>query len=200
MLGCQQLTDPPTQFHRLFMPSLSPPQSTATATASAIPNPTPFNSRQDERSSSVSRTKRSPPAPPLLEPSIEFPKPKPRGRSFSKACLTSPDMSLIVGETESNINSYQRRMGTGFDDEEDGGDDGDDEKEEDDEEATKNGKGEPLATQVWRLYSKAKDSLPDGHRMENLAWRMMGMTLHHKTSKEQQDSSSTFYYKNSSKS
>ncbi|KAG1441807.1 hypothetical protein G6F56_011324 [Rhizopus delemar] len=36
---------------------------------------------------------------------------------------------------------------------------------------------DPLATQVWRLYTKAKDTLPNGSRLENLTWRMMAMTL-----------------------
>lgn len=38
-------------------------------------------------------------------------------------------------------------------------------------------KNDPLATQVWRLYTKAKDTLPNASRMENLTWRMMAMTL-----------------------
>lgn len=36
---------------------------------------------------------------------------------------------------------------------------------------------DPLASKVWRMYTKAKDSLPHGARMENLTWRMMAMTL-----------------------
>ena len=38
-------------------------------------------------------------------------------------------------------------------------------------------KKDPLASQVWRMYSKAKDNLPNGSRLENLTWRMMAMTL-----------------------
>lgn len=38
-------------------------------------------------------------------------------------------------------------------------------------------KKDPLATQVWRLYSKAKSQLPNAERMENLTWRMMSMNL-----------------------
>ncbi|CEP13378.1 hypothetical protein [Parasitella parasitica] len=41
-------------------------------------------------------------------------------------------------------------------------------------------KTDPLATQVWRLYTKAKDTLPNGSRLENLTWRMMAMTLNKK--------------------
>ena len=36
---------------------------------------------------------------------------------------------------------------------------------------------DPLATQVWKLYSKAKTQLPNAERMENLTWRMMAMNL-----------------------
>jgi GATA-binding protein len=38
-------------------------------------------------------------------------------------------------------------------------------------------KNDPLATQIWRLYSKAKTSLPNAERMENLTWRMMAMNM-----------------------
>ncbi|KAG2201408.1 hypothetical protein INT47_001457 [Mucor saturninus] len=38
-------------------------------------------------------------------------------------------------------------------------------------------KKDPLASQVWRMYSQAKDNLPNGSRLENLTWRMMAMTL-----------------------
>jgi hypothetical protein len=47
-------------------------------------------------------------------------------------------------------------------------------------------KTDPLATQVWRLYTKAKDTLPNGSRLENLTWRMMAMTLNKKRAAEQQ--------------
>ncbi|ORX59795.1 hypothetical protein DM01DRAFT_1301216, partial [Hesseltinella vesiculosa] len=36
---------------------------------------------------------------------------------------------------------------------------------------------DPLATKIWRLYTHAKDALPNGTRIENLTWRMMAMTL-----------------------
>ncbi|KAK2626461.1 hypothetical protein QTJ16_003636 [Diplocarpon rosae] len=36
---------------------------------------------------------------------------------------------------------------------------------------------DPLATQIWRLYSKTKKALPNSERMENLTWRMMAMNL-----------------------
>lgn len=49
-------------------------------------------------------------------------------------------------------------------------------------------KPDPLATQVWRLYTKAKDTLPNGSRLENLTWRMMAMTLNKKKEKEEESS------------
>ena len=41
-------------------------------------------------------------------------------------------------------------------------------------------KKDPLGTQIWKLYSKAKSQLPNQERMENLTWRMMAMKLKHK--------------------
>ena len=38
-------------------------------------------------------------------------------------------------------------------------------------------KEDPLATQIWRLYSRTKTQLPNRERMENLTWRMMAMQL-----------------------
>lgn len=38
-------------------------------------------------------------------------------------------------------------------------------------------KKDPLASQVWKIYAKARDTMPNGHRMENLTWRMMHLTL-----------------------
>lgn len=36
---------------------------------------------------------------------------------------------------------------------------------------------DPLATQIWKLYSRTKARLPNQERMENLTWRMMAMSL-----------------------
>jgi GATA-binding protein len=36
---------------------------------------------------------------------------------------------------------------------------------------------DPLATQIWKLYSKARSQLPNAERMENLTWRMMAMSM-----------------------
>ncbi|KAF3152767.1 hypothetical protein EYR41_009244 [Orbilia oligospora] len=38
-------------------------------------------------------------------------------------------------------------------------------------------KQDPLATQIWKLYSRTRSNLPNQERMENLTWRMMSMTL-----------------------
>jgi GATA-binding protein len=38
-------------------------------------------------------------------------------------------------------------------------------------------KKDPLAAQVWKAYAKAREGMPNGHKMENLTWRMMHLTL-----------------------
>ncbi|CAN8100364.1 unnamed protein product [Discula destructiva] len=38
-------------------------------------------------------------------------------------------------------------------------------------------KEDPLATQVWRFFAKAKQNLPNQERMENITWRMMTVSL-----------------------
>jgi hypothetical protein len=66
-------------------------------------------------------------------------------------------------------------------------DESDNEEEEasDSDDSTSPGKKkDPLATQVWRMYTKAKDTLPNGSRLENLTWRMMAMTLNKKKKAE----------------
>lgn len=45
-------------------------------------------------------------------------------------------------------------------------------------------KKDPLAAQIWRMYSKTKKQLPHAERMENLSWRMMAMTLRKKKQEE----------------
>jgi GATA-binding protein len=45
-------------------------------------------------------------------------------------------------------------------------------------------KKDPLATQIWRLYSKTKKQLPNHERMENLTWRMMAMSLRKRRQEE----------------
>lgn len=56
-----------------------------------------------------------------------------------------------------------------------------------DEDSEEKKKEDPLATQVWRLYTKAKDTLPNGSRLENLTWRMMAMTLNKKKKAEEEE-------------
>jgi GATA-binding protein len=46
-------------------------------------------------------------------------------------------------------------------------------------------KKDPLATQIWRLYTKTRTQLPNQQRMENLTWRMMGMNLKKRKEREQ---------------
>ncbi|KAJ5110239.1 Nitrogen regulatory protein nrfA [Penicillium argentinense] len=41
-------------------------------------------------------------------------------------------------------------------------------------------KQDPLAAQIWRLYTRTKSQLPNQERMENLTWRMMAMSLKRK--------------------
>ncbi|TDZ21105.1 Nitrogen regulatory protein areA [Colletotrichum orbiculare MAFF 240422] len=41
-------------------------------------------------------------------------------------------------------------------------------------------KEDPLATQVWKFFSKTKQLLPNQQRMENLTWRMMALNLRKK--------------------
>lgn len=53
----------------------------------------------------------------------------------------------------------------------------DDQEMEDDQVGQEEKKKDPLSSQVWRMYTKAKDTLPNGSRLENLTWRMMAMTL-----------------------
>jgi GATA-binding protein len=45
-------------------------------------------------------------------------------------------------------------------------------------------KEDPLATQVWKLYTRTKVSLPHAQRMENLTWRMMALALRKKKEDE----------------
>ena len=38
---------------------------------------------------------------------------------------------------------------------------------------------EPIASQVWKMYTKQRKELPNGARMENLTWRMVSMVKMH---------------------
>lgn len=44
---------------------------------------------------------------------------------------------------------------------------------------------DPLAAQIWRLYTRTKAQLPNQERMENLTWRMMAMNLKRKEREQQ---------------
>ncbi|CAL1707114.1 unnamed protein product [Somion occarium] len=46
-------------------------------------------------------------------------------------------------------------------------------------------KEDPLATQVWKMYSRTKAALPHAQRMENLTWRMMALALKKKKEDEE---------------
>lgn len=43
---------------------------------------------------------------------------------------------------------------------------------------------DPLGTQMWRLYIKTKQQLPNQERMENLTWRLMAMKLRQRKQEE----------------
>ncbi|GAA5872191.1 hypothetical protein JCM3774_002289 [Rhodotorula dairenensis] len=47
----------------------------------------------------------------------------------------------------------------------------------DEESAEALSRKDPIAAQVWRMFHKAKNTMPNGARMENLTWRLMSMTL-----------------------
>lgn len=48
---------------------------------------------------------------------------------------------------------------------------------------------DPLATQIWKMYTRTKATLPHAQRMENLTWRMMALAL--KKRKEDDESKLT---------
>lgn len=62
-----------------------------------------------------------------------------------------------------------------------------------DDDPEKLAKEDPLATQVWKMYTKTKATLPHAQRMENLTWRMMALAL--KKKKEDEENRSTAHHK-----
>jgi GATA-binding protein len=56
-------------------------------------------------------------------------------------------------------------------------------------------KKDPLATQIWRLYSKTKKQLPNQERMENLTWRMMAMSLRKRKQEEEAAAARYVFYR-----
>ncbi|KAH7914138.1 hypothetical protein BJ138DRAFT_1000880 [Hygrophoropsis aurantiaca] len=47
-------------------------------------------------------------------------------------------------------------------------------------------KQDPLATQVWKMYTRTKANLPHAQRMENITWRMMALALKKKKEEEEE--------------
>jgi GATA-binding protein len=45
---------------------------------------------------------------------------------------------------------------------------------------------DPLATQVWKFFARTKQQLPSQHRMENLTWRMMALSMRKHKEEQQQ--------------
>jgi GATA-binding protein len=45
-------------------------------------------------------------------------------------------------------------------------------------------RNDPLGTQIWKLYSKARTQLPNAERMENLTWRMMALNMRRAAERE----------------
>ncbi|KAG0241906.1 hypothetical protein BGX31_000763 [Mortierella sp. GBA43] len=109
----------------------------------------------------------------LLSPTIEFPKPRSLRRS-SPGSGVGDQLQGHIGPDDSD------------------NDEDDDPEENDNDLLKKSGsKSDPLAAQVWRLYSLAKDTLPNAQRLENLTWRMMAMTLHQKNMQSERGRSFT---------
>ncbi|KAF8934809.1 hypothetical protein BGZ58_005445 [Dissophora ornata] len=148
----------------------SPGYDRASPTPSSPSSPAPSHDgsyRSGSKSKkSASTTARLPES--LLSSTIDFPKPKPRRKLPSEIGSPGPipgmDFHNAHPAAETAVN----------------------EESSEEDEASKQAKEDPLAAQVWRLYTKAKDSLPNGKRLENLTWRMMAMTLH-KKNKEKED-------------
>lgn len=55
-------------------------------------------------------------------------------------------------------------------------------------------KNDPLATQIWKLYSRTKTQLPNQERMENLTWRMMAVSLRKEKEREQAQARYVFIF------
>lgn len=55
-------------------------------------------------------------------------------------------------------------------------------------------KEDPLAIQVWRLYAKTKQTLPNQERMENLTWRMMHANFRKQSQAGDDDEANRYAY------
>ncbi|KAF9307829.1 hypothetical protein BGZ91_008164 [Linnemannia elongata] len=147
----------------------SPSYDRASPTPSSPSSPAPSHDgsyRSGSKSKKATTANRLPES--LLSSTIDFPKPKPRRKLPSEVGSPGP-----MGTAE--YPSAHHPM-----------EDGSAEEGSEEDEASKQAKEDHLGAQVWRLYTKAKDSLPNGKRLENLTWRMMAMTLH-KKNKEKED-------------
>ncbi|KIK98250.1 hypothetical protein PAXRUDRAFT_824042 [Paxillus rubicundulus Ve08.2h10] len=47
-------------------------------------------------------------------------------------------------------------------------------------------KQDPLATRVWKMYTRTKATLPHAQRMENITWRMMSLALKKKRDEDEE--------------
>ncbi|KAH7146001.1 hypothetical protein EDB81DRAFT_651068 [Dactylonectria macrodidyma] len=56
-----------------------------------------------------------------------------------------------------------------------------------DESIDKMQQDDPLATQVWKFFTKTKLQLPSQHRMENLTWRMMALNMRKQKQQKQSE-------------
>ncbi|KAF4973118.1 hypothetical protein FZEAL_9406 [Fusarium zealandicum] len=57
-----------------------------------------------------------------------------------------------------------------------------------DQDVTRMQQDDPLATQVWKFFARTKQQLPSQHRMENLTWRMMTLSMRkHKQQQQKLD-------------
>ncbi|KAF0391989.1 nitrogen regulatory protein areA [Gigaspora margarita] len=71
----------------------------------------------------------------------------------------------------------------------------DNEKDDDFDDSKK----DPLGTSNWRLYTKAKDALQNGRRLENISWRMMYLKSKNAQSPNDSNASTNKQYKNPKK-
>ncbi|KAI7825364.1 hypothetical protein BC939DRAFT_128947 [Gamsiella multidivaricata] len=143
----------------------STPTSGAPVSASLLPISTSSvaSSSNAGRSNPLPRRSLVPEA--LLSPTIDFPKPRSMNRTHPSDSLNSPTSFHMKSSMMVRHNAMSdQQESSGSDDEEDV--------------IAKSKKDVPLAAQAWRLYSLAKDSLPNAQRLENLTWRLMSMTLH----------------------
>lgn len=198
----------PTQLtldHSTATTSLSPPRPSSTAIPShTAPATSTFATPASTTSTSNSFNKHTIHAPKagrrtssrqitlesLLGPTLRLPTPSKntkrqlpeiKDRAMRDSYSYSREDNSSGSEDEQDAEGYNNCDDENDDYEysnkQDESDERDDEDGEDDNGVRS--KEDPLASQVWKMYSKAKDSL-DGQRMENMTWRMMSLSLHKK--------------------